>query len=42
MGCYPASHLGATEKEQKKAPAVELKANRVPTIIQWTELFCQE
>jgi len=30
------NNLGATEEEQKKAPAVELKASRVPTIINWT------
>jgi predicted PurR-regulated permease PerM len=30
------NNLGATEDEQKIAPAVELKASRVPTIINWT------
>jgi predicted PurR-regulated permease PerM len=33
------NNLGATEEEQKKAPAVELKASRVPTIINWTGTF---
>ena len=30
------NNLGATEEEQKKSPDVELKASRVPTIINWT------
>jgi predicted PurR-regulated permease PerM len=34
------SNLGATEEEQKKAPAVELKTSRVPsTFINWTGTF---
>jgi predicted PurR-regulated permease PerM len=33
------NNLGATAEEQKKAPAVELQASRVPTIINWTGTF---
>ena len=34
------NNLGATEEEQKKAPVVELKTNRVPgTFINWTGTF---
>jgi predicted PurR-regulated permease PerM len=33
------NNLGATEEEQKKAPAYELQASRVPTIINWTGTF---
>jgi predicted PurR-regulated permease PerM len=33
------NNLGATAEEQEKAPAVELKASRVPTIINWTGTF---
>ena len=31
--------LAATEEEQKKAPAVELKTSRVPILINWTGTF---
>ena len=30
------NNLAATEEEQKKAPAVELRTSRVPTVINWT------
>jgi predicted PurR-regulated permease PerM len=33
------NNLAASEEEQKKAPAVELKTNRVPTFINWTGTF---
>lgn len=33
------NNLGATEEEQKTAPAVEIKTSRVPTIINWTGTF---
>jgi predicted PurR-regulated permease PerM len=33
------NNLAATEEEQKKAPAVELKTSRVPTLINWTGTF---
>jgi predicted PurR-regulated permease PerM len=33
------NNLGATEDEQKKLPAVELQASRVPTIVNWTGTF---
>lgn len=33
------NNLGATAEDQKQAPAVELKASRVPTIINWTGTF---
>jgi predicted PurR-regulated permease PerM len=33
------NNLAATEEEQKKAPAVELRTSRVPTVINWTGTF---
>ena|ERR1051326_7347780 len=33
------NNLGATEEEQKKSRAVELKTSRVPTFINWTGTF---
>ena len=33
------NNLAATEEEQKKAPAIELKTSRVPTFINWTGTF---
>jgi predicted PurR-regulated permease PerM len=33
------NNLGATDAEQKKSPAVELQASRVPTIVNWTGTF---
>jgi len=33
------NNLGATEEDQKKLPAVELQASRVPTIVNWTGTF---
>jgi predicted PurR-regulated permease PerM len=33
------NNLAATEEEQKKAPAVEIKTNRVPSFINWTGTF---
>ena len=33
------NNLAATEEDQKKAPAVELKTSRVPTFINWTGTF---